>query len=420
MPAFPCKACLICLHGVKPPKCAEVANKCACPNPWVEFLSKNANAGKTTMAQHSAAYKRLKDSGAFALKPGMNNGPCKSDPVKLCAWKLRRKAGHKDLQTPAVKLRERRNEKIIARKIGEFTPAGSVNLEAELAGCVADIGYANYYKLTENGEFDPPVVEKLALKFMDEKLGLSKKGIHLRSYIGAGLSGNVFSAWYYDRGTKRSAVVKLIRSRSGISPSVIEREVYNHKLMNSLMPDRAPKLYKAFQVMGGNEDEFEQGPSPVTVYGLVMEKIGIELFSMIPTLKTDKKLLKHVARQLKDICDEMEKKKIVHRDFHHSNMGFKMIGGKPRLYVIDFEYMHIGTVQHARARMWDDSRDWGITDNLWKEIGFEEPNGYIESLNGAQPTASSRSDWWLATGTESRAENARFTRGVVLRRIPKL
>ena len=279
----------------KAPKCAEVANKCACPNPWVEFLSKNANAGKTTMAQHSAAYKRLKDSGAFTPKAGLNNGPCKSDPVKLCAWKLRRKAGHKDLQAPVAKLRERRNDKIIARKIGEFTPAGTVNLEVELVGCVADIGYAGYYKLTDAGEFEPPVVEKHALKFIDEKLGLSKKGIPLRNYVGAGYYGNVFSAWHYDRGTKRNAVVKLIK---GSTAADIEREVYNHKLMNNLMPDRTPKLYKAFQVAGGDERE-DGGEGPMVVYGLVMEKIGIDFEAMLPTLKNDKKLLKHVARQLK-------------------------------------------------------------------------------------------------------------------------
>jgi hypothetical protein len=405
----------------KAPKCAEVANKCACPNPWVEFLSKNANAGKTSMAQHSAAYKALKESGAFTPRAGLNNGGCKSDPVKLCAWKLRRKAGHKDLVAPVARKGADRADRIIARKIGEFIPAGTLNLEAELAGCVADIGYAGYYKLKENGDFEYPVVEKQALKFMDEKLGLSKKGIHLRSYIGSGFSGNVFAAWYYDRGTKRSAVVKLIRSRPGISPSIIEREVYNHKLMNSLMPDRSPKLYKAFQVMGGNDDELKEGPSPVTVYGLVMEKIGIDFESMLSTFQTDKKLLKHVARQLKHICDELEKKKIVLDDTNVGNMGFKMVAGKPRMYLIDFEYMHIGTTQDVRQGLWDSGREWGITDTMWKEIGFEEMLGYIESLNGAQPSAASRRAWWLeAMNAKSRAENVRFTRGVVLRRIPKL
>ena len=51
------------------------------------------------MKEHSAAYKRLKADGAFAPKPGIDDAPCKVDAVKLCAWKVRRAAGHKDVVT---------------------------------------------------------------------------------------------------------------------------------------------------------------------------------------------------------------------------------------------------------------------------------------------------------------------------------
>ena len=74
----------------KAPKCAIVSNTCACPNAWLEFLAKNSIEHKMSVADHAKAYRKLKDSGAFKPKPGSDNGPCKTDTVKLCKWKLNR------------------------------------------------------------------------------------------------------------------------------------------------------------------------------------------------------------------------------------------------------------------------------------------------------------------------------------------
>ena len=178
----------------KAPKCATVANKCACPNPWIEFLSKNAaNGGKATMKEHSAAYKAAKASGAFVPKPGMDNGSCKVDAVKLCAWKVKRAAGHKDLVTKEHVKAFARNTvvKKVRREIFRLRPAAltAQEIKTELEKTVYD-----HYKPMKPGA---TVAEMI--KHVQDRLKLGERGIKLNKVIGYGSTAIVYSGKYSHR-----------------------------------------------------------------------------------------------------------------------------------------------------------------------------------------------------------------------------
>ena len=317
----------------KAPKCAEVANKCACPNPWVEFLAKNAQKGKTTMAEHSAAYKKLKDSGAFALKPGMNNGPCKSDPVKLCAWKLRRKAGHKDLVAPVLGRDKRRDkeraDRMIKRtmrtwKFSRSRASVIRGLENVFSSAGLDDDVVSKGKLSE----------KELLDLFVKEMEFDKRGIQLDAILGSGFFGTVVEGTYKG---KPAAVKFVWMDKVGaMHQRQTDIEVHNHKLMCKALPDMVPKLYKAFKLKGKLTKEGLQKYVDI----IVMEKLDVNLSDMIHKHKKDVKILRHVARQCKKIVMALRDNKIVHGDLHHGNMGYKMVKGLPKLYMIDFSHVH--------------------------------------------------------------------------------
>ena len=315
----------------KAPKCAEVKNKCACPNPWVEFLAKNAHKGKTTMAQHSAAYKVMKDSGAFSPKAGLNNGGCKSDPVKLCAWKLRRKAGHKDLQAPVARLIKRRNDRLIRRAIKDFKFSRS---PSDVKECLQFLFGTSGLDVDIVDETHTTEAEKLEF-YADEFDELGKRGIKLKKVLGRGERGCVVE------GTCKGKVVaiKFAYGRDEPHHRPTEIEVHNHKLMYKALPDRVPKLLTAFKVKGkkspGGYEWVEDGDEPYFDV-LVMEKIDYELDNLYRKHQNDVKFVRHIVRQLKELVGILQKMKIVHGDLHLGNMGYKLVRGVPKLFLVDF------------------------------------------------------------------------------------
>jgi hypothetical protein len=82
------------------PKCANVKDRCQCPNPWVEYLShvaaERVTAGlpRLSLKDHVRGYRSAVKSGLF--KPQESRKPvCKSDSMLLCDWRLKR--GHKSI-----------------------------------------------------------------------------------------------------------------------------------------------------------------------------------------------------------------------------------------------------------------------------------------------------------------------------------
>lgn len=344
----------------KAPKCAEIKNKCACPNPWTEFLSKNAHKGKTTMAEHSAAYKALKDSGAFVPKAGLNNGSCKSDPVKLCAWKLRRKAAHKDLVAPVARRGKARAERMIKRAMRSWKFSRT---RAEVIHGLEDVfGSAGFDK-----DFikDSERTEKELLDLYVKEVGLDKHGIELDSILGSGFYGVAVEGSYKG---KPAAMKFLWHEEGGMHERLTDIEVHNHKLMCKAFPDMVPKLYKAFKLKR-NDIYFDI---------IVMEKLDIELAELIRKHKNDVKFLRHVARQCKKIIMALREKKIVHGDLHHSNMGYKLVKGLPKLYIIDFSHVYPMPPEDLTVdsdSIWD-TEFYPNANDPWpralKDVGFPE------------------------------------------------
>jgi hypothetical protein len=306
------------------------------------------------MAEHSAAYKALKDSGAFTPKAGLNNGGCKSDPVKLCAWKLRRKAGHKDLQAPAARLIKRRNDRLIRREIKDFKfSRSSQRVRDGLRWLFGTSG------LDEDIAHDGRVPEEEKLEYFADQFDLDKRGIKLKHILGKGENGCVVSGSYKG---KPAAIKFAYNSTRSMHCRETDIEVHNYKVMSKALPAIVPKLHTAFKLKGGiAPDDFEwveKGGQPYLDI-IVMEKIDYEFDDLYLKNKDDSKFVRQAAKQLKEIVMALRAKNIVHGDLHLRNMGYKLVRGVPKLFLIDF----------ANVRPMAPDETYEDSDNVWSGVG---------------------------------------------------
>jgi RIO-like serine/threonine protein kinase len=334
------------------------------------------------MAQHSAAYKALKDSGAFDLKPGMNNGPCKSDPVKLCAWKLRRKAGHKDLIAPVAGKGAARNDRILRREISKKPAAESAEEEMESIECLfARSGYDSKEK-----EFEGITDYKTFVDMWAKAFDLKAKGLTIGKVLGHGDYGFVLEGTLKTPSGVKAVAIKYMGSHE-IDNKRIAREVYNHRMMYKALPHRVPKLYKVFKIKGLVSDEWGTLPKPVAHYPhfLVMEKISFDLFRLFRKYEKDDKVMTHMLKDIKKLLQELTQAKMVHGDFDFQNIGYKMVGGKPKMYMIDFEYSWRTTHDYVPKDAWILLGRLGDSfEAIRKSIDFPDPpeGGYDEGYFG--------------------------------------
>jgi RIO1 family len=340
----------------KAPKCAEVKNKCACPNPWIEFLAKNASDGKATMAEHSAAYKRLKDSGAFKPKAGLNNGGCKSDPVKLCAWKHVRK--------PVARMIKSRNDRLIRREIKDFKFSRS---PADVKKCLEFLFGTS--GLDTDIVDDDRVTEAEKLEFYADEFELGKRGIKLKQVLGRGVGGCVVEGTY----NGKVVAIKFAYGNVGLHNRDTDIEVHNHKLMSKALPNMVPKLLTAFKMKGKKAPEewqwIQEGAQPYFDV-LVMEKIDYEFDKLYLKNKDDSKFVRQAAKQLKEMIMALRKKKIVHGDLHLSNMGYKLVRGVPKLFLIDF----------AAVRPMEPDETYEDICNVWWKVGEDASHAPLKKM----------------------------------------
>ena len=416
----------------KAPKCAVVSNKCACPNPWVEFLSKNAHKTKMSIADHAKAYRKLKDSGAFKPKPGTNNGPCKTDTVKLCAWKLRRKAGHKDLQENMMYFKNRKADKALASRISDFAPANSKDsLGKAFSRTALRLGYKDMCMV---GKFN----KKQMTDYVESKLNLKSRGIRLVTFLGGGAYGSVFSAVYDDKGTKRKVAVKIIGGLFTNDDAVmtdssnkVENEVHNHRMAYKLMPEHIPKLYKAFKVRGGEfyPDAYDRDvviKGGVDVNILVMEQVGVTWVQLIDKHINDKKVMIPLIKALDEVCKKLDSNRLVLEDAHSSNLAVKIVKGKPRVYILDLEYVYIGDPKDGmRSRVWDSPHMYLLRPNtrehkinMLQEAGFGEVLALMEKTKGVVPTDKVRKEFLRSYGDTHWEDMEEYRSTVKLKKIP--
>lgn len=303
----------------KSPTCYPVKNRCQCPNAWIEFLSKSAadrrskGLPKWTIAQHSAAFEALKSSGGLALKNGMNNGRCKADPVKLCAWMVRRKMGHKDLHRGPVHAQRARSQRLITASILQQvtnTSEGTDRVRTFLTDCLNK---------------DPRVIRNedgRALKRrLSKYLNLAKHDTVIGRLIGYGRYGMVFEGKFRD-GPAAVKIVCLSRSNA----KMFDQEVEMHRRMRAALPGNVPQLFAAFKV-----NHYRRLAGVV-----VMGKIDRPMSNLIRQHATDGPFIRALAKQVKDMVDKLHTHHLVHGDLHLENMGYVMVNGSPRLMLIDF------------------------------------------------------------------------------------
>jgi tRNA A-37 threonylcarbamoyl transferase component Bud32 len=360
----------------KAPKCANVKTKCQCPNAWTEFVSRNAADRKArglkpaTRQEHAAAYRAEKATGAFDPKPGMNNAPCKTDAVKLCAWNARRKiAGNKDV--PAALL-ERRAEKIVGRAIAGRKTAVKTNMEKVRAFCKEKLKLpqAEVAGKTEDELFD----------IVTSELGLDKKHVKITGYIAFSGGGIIVL-----KGKHKETIDVAVK----INPATLydddqyndnmafEKETYMHRLMYKKLPDRVPKHYGAFCKKKGD----------VLFNITIMELLNVDLHSVYKNNANDVRFVTNVARQLKDMIDRLRANKLVHGDMHLGNFGYKLVRGIPKLYLMDFGRSYGGVVSKVDIEyVWIDTiTEWTKMNGgrqLLKALdAIKFPKGYIRSTD---------------------------------------
>lgn len=327
----------------KAPKCAERANTCACPNPWTEFVSKNASGGKKTRAQHSAAYAALKATGAFNVQPGLNNGGCKSDPIKLCAWKIRRKAGHKDVVAKALETGERK--KVNSEIAGFVGGLARPQREAKMRRFLIDVLKRDATIINADGE--ATLCDRLT-----RYLKLNTKDCKIIKFLGAGGSGIAFLG---QRGGAK-VVIKVAPLANDNARRDLDREVHMHTVMRAALPGNVPPLLDAYTTsyaIGGRQLTLRLG---VILMGRVTAILSNLLAPRPGAPHPGQKIEALVSRRLKELCAKLEAAGLVHGDLHTQNLGYRIVDGSPILFMIDFGRSFEGPeCDHDRYMIWRDS-----------------------------------------------------------------
>ncbi len=85
-----------------PPKCAEVSDRCQCPNSWIEYLAhaaaerRKAGLPRVSLRHHATEYKKVANN----LRLTRSVGPCKKiNTSLLCGWRSSRRRDSSNTQS---------------------------------------------------------------------------------------------------------------------------------------------------------------------------------------------------------------------------------------------------------------------------------------------------------------------------------
>lgn len=285
----------------KAPTCAARVSKrtgvtsCACPNPWTEFLSRQAASRRRkrqprfSWGQHGQAYRRARAAGVF-VRPGGRLGErcgrCKTDAVKLCTWHVVRTRGLRDPQGAFARAHRSRGR----RAVGGFVD-GALRVSSSRG-----------------------------LDGLRERMGLHKLNPPLRVLrkLGEGIGGAVYLARQEGGGGELRAV-KLMTGRLDLLP----KEVYMQKAFARWM--LAPKVHAAYVYR-------QRGV-------VVMDPIETTMHEVLKDARTKPRrtgVMRFLGHELKRMVKLMQDHRLCHGDLHMHNLGYQMRRGKPRLVFIDF------------------------------------------------------------------------------------
>jgi hypothetical protein len=270
----------------------------------------------------------------------MNNGGCKSDPIKLCAWKIRRKAGHKDIVAPALETGERK--KVNSEIVGFVGGLARPQREAKMRRFLIDVLKRDAAIINADGE--ATLCDRLT-----RYLKLNTKDCKIIKFLGAGGSGIAFLG--QRAGAK--VVIKVAPLANDNARRDFDREVHMHTVMRAALPSNVPPLLDAYTT------EYATGGRQRTM------RLGVVLMGRVTAILSDllsprpgpgEKIDTIVARRLKELCAKLEAAGLVHGDLHTQNLGYRIVDGSPVLFMIDFGRSFEGPeCDHDRYMIWRDS-----------------------------------------------------------------
>lgn len=325
------------VSACRAPRCEWIkGNRCRCPNPWTEFVSKTVSDrkrqghAKLSRQEYSVAYKEAKDRGDFVPPDHLKDkvAPCKTDTFKLCSWRARRKLSKvTDVDWTGLMSRAagRWLDKHIGRYIQDRAAADAYELDgASQANRFRAVFEAFGWQLSPGDGF-----ASLKTKLTD-RLGMPD--VRVERYIAGGKFGSVFAVKRRNQdGSWEKAVVKIVRVRNERDWQDFGREVRKQQdfgtALNTLETAtlHVPRVFAHWKLHGND------------AAAVLMEAIDGSLGTFVQRYQNRRNLVTEMAKQLKRTVASLRRKRLVHGDLHWSNMGYKMLpGGKIRVYLIDF------------------------------------------------------------------------------------
>ena len=341
------------------PRCEAIkGDRCRCPNPWTEFVSKTVhdrrrrNEPKLSRQQLSTAYRDARDSGQFVPPQHLLDkvAPCKTDIYKLCAWRAKRKLpGVKDVDWRKLKGNVAKSQ--LDKRIAAF-------IEQEENGPAVHVtqnqDFRNAFARLQWGA--PPPTATIA--DMRDKVArkLGRDDLKVQRYIAGGIAGSVFEVKRTEaNGNVTKAVIKIVLTRDGQEWTNFVKEVDKQKRFARSLERgletktlHIPKVYDMWRL-------------PDNMHAAVlMESIDGPLASFVRKYRDKPSFLLEIARQLKRTVASLRREKLVHGDLHWSNIGYKLLpNGKIEVFIIDFG-RSLGPLTQNQLANVDDIDRWCV------------------------------------------------------------
>ena len=312
------------------PKCFVKRNSCTCPNPWIEFLSRNAKLdGRQPIQSHAQKYRAARDAPdrPFARRQGDADGACKSNTAKLCTWAARRKRGHKDLTSGVVPIGARARGAVATALSGSVASTMSDSDQAAIARTLlADCFRQNDGRLrsSPNSDLFGRIERACALRVHPTKQ------VRVTGALGRGMKGFVVEG---ERDNAKVAVKIVKLGRAGARGVLRNRENFEQEVAiqrrmhrSAAMRAHVPKVHDAYVVDRAGD----------LAGVVVMERVDGIVGDVLKKLVNDDATVRYIANEIAAIVTKLANAKFVHGDLNLQNVAFRVVRAKPTLMLIDF------------------------------------------------------------------------------------
>lgn len=290
----------------RPPKCQKRKTGCACPNAWIEFLSRTAanrrNQGLKPLSIRlmSLKYTQAKRDNEFARNP--QNTACKSDTKLLCRWNSERQKVRPLAKEKADKL------KLIESGAGEATKSLVPDYPLDTENAVPP----DVLKAVPQKDRWLPTVERLMPNF--RLLGCVEKGLYCLE----------------ERVTKAKILVRTVKEtglKNGPSRFLAFQMEARKRLKKGGI--RVPRIHFYVKVENNGDWTYLYGTDPAQG----------TLKSIWKSIREDTELQRKISKEFVRIQKALTNGHLVHGDLHAENIVyFKNTRNEIQgLGLIDFE-----------------------------------------------------------------------------------